>query len=274
MKKILVFLLLTVCSAAFAQTDYRASYERQVKMVGYAGAGVEGIILKWEAEQPDNIEVRAARINYHFFKGQTTAAIMLSQPKYLGAEPITNLRDSLGNAVGIFEDKVFDTDQFAECQVCIDRAIEDYPSELLFRENKVTTLMAFEKENPEMAFGELLKLLDFHKKQKPEWTFVGEPVSEEDFAGEMQQYCFEFYKIGTPESYEYFRRLSEQLSKAFPKTADFVANQASYYMVVKKDYKKAVKLYDKALKIDPTNQASIQNRKIAVRKIEESKKKK
>ena len=105
-------------------------------------------------------------------------------------------------------------------------------------------------------------------------AYMGEDVQTVDrelFAEMMKEYCYSLYSLGTPSSYEGFYTLSQRMNKYFPKDPDFIANMASYYLVVTKDYKTALKYYDKALKIRPDDRSTINNAVIASRRMNNAK---
>jgi tetratricopeptide (TPR) repeat protein len=112
---------------------------------------------------------------------------------------------------------------------------------------------------------------------KQKWYYLdsdgAEPVMVDDalFAGMMQEYCYSFYALGTPSSYEAFLSLSQRMNEHFPKNADFLGNIGSYHMVVKHDYKTALKYYDKALKVQPGSKSILHNAILACRKMQNSK---
>ena len=87
----------------------------------------------------------------------------------------------------------------------------------------------------------------------------------------MQEYCYSMYKLGTPSSYDAFLRLSQRMNEYFPKEADFLGNIGSYHLVVKRDFKMALKYYDKALKIDPDKVGIINNAIVASRQLKNDK---
>ena len=61
------------------------------------------------------------------------------------------------------------------------------------------------------------------------------------------------------------------MNEYFPKEADFLGNIGSYHLVVKKDFKTAIKYYDKALKIDPKDINIINNALLAARRMKNDK---
>lgn len=276
MKRFLALIALAlVCvnvSAQLTSEEYKAKYERHVKNVGYDGVGVETLLNNWEAVDPDNPDMLLGRFNYYLFKSQSTEMIPMSVPRYLGKAPSLTLKDENGNPVNYFETAIFDDACFGEALKVIDRLIDRHPYELNFHFIKAANLMSYEKEDPNLAYMEIGNLITAYSSKKPKWQYLGEEVSAEVFAEFIQQYCAAFYGVGTDASYEYFYDLSVRMSKLFPKHTGFIDNQGSYYLVSRKNFKKAISLYDKALRIDSEDQVALRNKKIAQRQIELQKK--
>lgn len=262
MKKTIAIAFLFLTAVCSAQSDFLARWQRQVRNVGYGGVGVETILDAWEAAEPDNLQMMEGRVNYHFDKNRTTRVISRSTPRYLGSKPLMTMRDTSGAPVYYYEDTVFDDEQFALCQKYIDRCIASYPYELVFRENKISTLLAYEKESPDLAYAELVSLVNL-QKGRPSWTLMGEPVDEQAFIDDIMQYCYSLYSVGSAKGYECFRNISELMLKLYPKNADFTNNLGSYHLVAAGNPKQAVKYYKKTLKLDPDNEAALKNIRIA-----------
>jgi tetratricopeptide (TPR) repeat protein len=83
----------------------------------------------------------------------------------------------------------------------------------------------------------------------------------------MQEYCVSFYTLGTTGSYEAFRKLSEVMLGHYPDNPGFMSNLGSYHMLVKKDFKTALKYYNKVLKKHPGDYISIRNSALAARRL-------
>ena len=258
MKRILIaaaLLLSVLCNAQ----DFKAQYDRQIRMVGYSGVGVETILDRWEAAEPDNTTMLEGRFQYFFSKSKSSSVVAKDQAKFLGAEPIVTLKDSTGKDIRYFEEDFFVDSLFARSQKAIDRAIALEPSDLAWRIDKISALILYEKESPDLAAEEIIKMADYQASKHPEWTHYGQPSSEDTFIQAVQEYCFTFYRIGSPSSYEQFRKVSERMNKLYPKNTDFLSNIGSYYLVCQDSPKKALKWYEKALKINPADYSSARN---------------
>jgi tetratricopeptide (TPR) repeat protein len=278
MKKwILAIAAIALCTAAAAQTtaeEYLARFERLVRTVGPDGVGVETLLDRWEEDFPDDQAVHVARFNYHFQKSQRTEMVAKgTQRRYLGNPPSLTLKDADGQDVNYFPEDFYDEEEFAEAMKVLDRQIALHPDELRFHFLKVSALAAYEKESPDMAAAELKSVIERQASARPVWTLDGNPADAEVFQQGVGEYCYEFFQIGTSDSYEYFREISERMNKLFPKNPVFLDNLGSYELVVKENYKQAAKYYKKALKLDPDDYAAQSNLQLIERKQAQEKKK-
>ena len=260
--------------AALGQTDaegFKARYDRQVKAVGDAGVGVETILDRWEEAFPEDPAMLEGRYRFYLAKSMSSSVVSKDRNRYLGQEPVLTLKDSTGKDVFYFEDKVFVDSLFAKSQSAIDKAAALVPNELAYRVGKITALMLYEKDSPDMATQELLKLIDYQKTAKPDWTFYGLEVDEDSFRQTVQEYCYYFFQYATPGSYEAFRTVSEAMLKLYPKNTGFMSNLGSYWLVYKKNNRKALSWYNKVLKIDPKDYTAAKNCVILARKEKDTK---
>lgn len=276
-KRILAIAAIALCTAAAAQTtaeEYLARFERLVRTVGPDGVGVETLLDRWEEDFPDDQAVHVARFNYHFQKSQRTEMVAKgTQRRYLGNPPSLTLKDADGQDVNYFPEDFYDEEEFAEAMKVLDRQIALHPDELRFHFLKVSALAAYEKESPDMAAAELKSVIERQASARPVWTLDGNPADAEVFQQGVGEYCYEFFQIGTSDSYEYFREISERMNKLFPKNPVFLDNLGSYELVVKENYKQAAKYYKKALKLDPDDYAAQSNLQLIERKQAQEKKK-
>jgi len=228
-----------------------------VRMVGPAGVGVETILDRWEAAKPDSPEMLQARFNFWFAKSRSTKVIAIDQPKYLGGAPFLSLKDSTGRDVYYYETDVYDDETFGKAIKAIDRAISLVPDEFGCRVDKINGLILYEKDSPDMALQEILGVIDYNKKAS--WTLRGESMDSETFQLAIQEYCYTFYRYGTPASYEAFRVISERMSREYPKNTEYLNNLGSYWLVCQNNPRKAVKYYEKVLKINPDDYSAARN---------------
>ena len=265
MKRILTFLValalpLSLLGQTLTQEDYVRRYNNLTDRVGAAGVGVETLLDKWAADYPDDLQQLLARFSFCFTKAQTSQVIQLPQDRYLGREPLVPATDSLGRKMNWFEDPVFDDEQFGQAQQALDRAVALAPERLDFRFLRIDALTAYEKGSPDMALAALKALVDEHYRQHPAWTHGSlEKVDDEVFKALVQDYCFTFFRLGTPSSAEAFKALSEHMLTYSKDDPLFLDNLGSYWLVSKKDYKKALKYYNQVLKKHPDDETAIRN---------------
>jgi len=264
MKRFLTFLLalalpLTLL-AQTAQEDYVRRYNNLVSRVGPAGVGVETLLDKWAEDHPDDLEQLLARFSFWFTKAQTTNVIQLSQDRYLGREPLLPMTDSLGRKSNFFEDVTYDDEMFGQALEALDKAVALNPQRLDLRLLRIDALTAYEKGSPDMALSALKALADENYRQHPAWTHGSvEKVDDEVFKAFIQDYCFSFFRLGTDSSAEAFKSLSEHMLNYSKNDPLFLDNIGSYWLVSKKDYKKAQKYYDQVLKKHPDDVTAIRN---------------
>ena len=276
MKKLFMILAaMTACISAAAQTtseEFQARYDRLVRNVGYSGVGVETMIDRWEEAFPDDMNPYLARFNYFYDK--SLHAEMVAKPglrKFLGNAPALTLKDSDGQDVPYFEENFFDEEYFGEAMRVLDMRIAAQPNELRWHYTKVTALTAYEKESPDMAASELRNLIS-RDATHPAWTLDGAPADADVFQQCAGELCANFFQTGSSTSYEFFREVSELLSKRYPQNPVFIDNIGSYWQVARGNDKQAVKYYKKALKLDPDDYAATRNLQIIEKKQAAAKK--
>lgn len=246
--------------------EFNTRYENLVKHVGVDGVGVETLLNKWENEFPDDLNMLVGKFNYYLAKSESSSVVAKDQDRFLGAKPMLTLKDSLGKDVNYFQEPFFDDSLFAVSSQAIDKAVKMFPDRLDLRFCKITALLTYEKDSPDMAASTLASLIDYNGTSHPVWKY-GDDVAEKDlFESGIQEYCASLYSIGSPVSYESFRSLSEKMLKYQPDNSIFMTNLGTYYFVVRKDNKTALKYYNKVLKKEPDNYTAIKNCVLMARK--------
>ena len=250
------------CVLASAQTtkqEFVDKYNLLTGKLGLDGVGVETLLTKWEAAFPEDQDMLEAFFLYYYTKCQTQGTTSSYSKRYLGQEPILELKDSLGKSVYYFYDYEYDDEMFGQALSYLERANRAQPAKLENRLAQVTALLNYEKESPDLALAAMTDLIAENYASKPEGTYAGEPVDGEEFISYVQDYCLSFYRIGSDASYEAFRKISEEMLRHEPSSHLFLDNMGTYSLVFRKDNKAALKYYDKALKIKPDDMVAIQN---------------
>ena len=252
--------LVLVCTALPAQSvDWQKKYERQVKAVGLSGVGVETILDSWGAADSSSVDYLAARYAFWFDKSHSLVVEAHDSPRYLGMEPMLELSDSSkSNTVWYYQVDSFDDELFGRALRYLDKAAAAMPAELEYRVWKVSALMLYEKESPDMTLGLILSLIDEDRSTGQKWLYQGEEQDRDFFDGLIQEFCWNLFNLGTPQAREAFLKVSEKMLSYDRKSPVFMANVGSYLMSVK-EYKKAMKQFDKVLKLDPDNDTAIRN---------------
>ena len=265
MKKILILLvgLVALLPLSAQEVDSREEFLRRynnlVERVGADGLGVESLLDKWAQAWPDDTNQQLARFAFCFTRSRTVRMEQMDRDRYLGQAPLLPMKDSLGNKINYFQVYDFDDEQFGAALQAITKAISAKENQLDWRFSKIDALLAYEKEEPEMALRELKALVDYHFTRKPDWEHEQlETVTPEQFNAFMQDYCVALFRIGSDTSVEAFRNLSEHLLRYAKNEPLYLDNIGSYYLV-KKDYKKAQKQFDQVLKKHPGDMTALKN---------------
>lgn len=255
---------LAISLTAIAQTpsskDFQDRYDLLVSKLGPTGVGIETLLDRWAAAYPEDVQMLTGKFSYWFSKSQTLQLVPKNQQKFLGENPTVVLKDSTGADVNYFQETMYDDELFGEAQKALEKAIQLYPDRLDLRFLKVASLIGYEKESPDMALSSLKSLMIYNATQHPKWEYPGvEKVDNEFFSAALQEYCYLFFRYGTPATYEAFKELSQQMLTYEPKNVLFLDNIGSYWLVARKDNKMAMKYYSKVLKIKADDLTAIKN---------------
>ena len=255
---------LAISLTAIAQTpsskDFQDRYDLLVSKLRPTGVGIETLLDRWAAAYPDDVQMLTGKFSYWFSKSQTLQLVPKDQQKFLGETPTVVLKDSTGANVNYFQETMYDDELFGEAQKALEKAIQLYPDRLDLRFLKVASLIGYEKESPDMALSSLKSLMIYNATQHPKWEYPGvDNVDNEFFSAALQEYCYLFFRYGTPATYEAFKELSEQMLTYEPKNVLFLDNIGSYWLVARKDNKTAMKYYSKVLKIKADDLTAIKN---------------
>jgi tetratricopeptide (TPR) repeat protein len=181
-------------------------------------------------------------------------------------------KDPDGSDVPYFEEDFYDEEFFGMAMRVLDQQIAAHPDELRWYALKIPALCAYEKESPDMAVSELRTLIRRQASSKPSWTLDGEPADAEIFQQLVGEVCYNFFQTGSDTSYEYFKDISEQMNKLYPKNPVFLDNIGSYWQVARGNDKQAEKFYKKALKLDPGDYAATRNLQLIAKKKSQARK--
>ncbi len=265
MKRILLtFLSAVMLLPLSAQTktereDYLDRYQLLVSKLGAAGVGIETLLQRWEKDYPEDTDMLLGQFSYYLTKSQSSSIEVIDAQKYLGNAPTLTLKDTLGNDVNYFQVVSYDDELFGKATRAIEKAIELNPDRLDLRLFKISSLIGYEKDSPDMALAGLKALIDYNGHSHPVWEYPDVETSDELFPSVMQEYCYAFFKIGTPHCFEAFRELSEKMLVYYPGNPAYMTNLGSYYLVYKHDSKAALKMYNKVLKKNPDDYTAVKN---------------
>ena len=248
------------------QKEYSDRYNLLVSKLGTAGVGIETLLQRWGEDYPDDIDMLLGKFSYYLVKSRTEKYEVREGNRFLGNEPALTLKDSLGRDVNYFQINTYDDELFGKATQAIDKAIELAQNRLDFRIFKISALLDYEKDSPDMALSNLKALIDYDGHSHPVWEYPGYVSDKELFPSIIQECCYTFFLIATPSSYEAFKELSEKMLSYYPTAYEYMTNIGSYYLVCKHDSKNALKMYNKVLKKKPDDYAAIKNCVLLARK--------
>ena len=272
LKNFLVLVVLSLPLCLSAQTSqFEKRYDLLVSKFGPAGVGVETILNNWEKADSTDYKLLLAKFDFFLTKAKSTQVVTKSEKKYLGMSPVFSLKDSTGNNVYYYQEEVFDDELYGKAIKEVDKAMSLYPDKIDLCFVKANAYIAYEKESPDMALAFLTDLARKDAMRKKPWEFNGADTEKGFFEDAMLEYCVSFYTIGSSKSLEAFRILSEEMLELHPGNVEYLNNIGTYHMVVKEDYKTALKYYGKVLKKSSDNYTALKNGIIAARKLKNTK---
>ena len=263
--------LLAVIELSAQTQKFEQRYNLLVSKLGPAGVGIETVLDNWAKVDSTSASFMKARFDYYYSKAQRTEVVKKTTKKYLGMDPLLALKDSLGANVYYYQETFFDDGLFGKAVKEVERAIKICPDNLDFRFMKANAYISYEKESPDMALAYLLDLAQADVDRGRPWTYNGSKAEEGFLEDAMQEYCYSFYTIGTPESMRAFLELSRKMNSLHPSNLTYINNIGSYYMVAEEDFKTALKYYKKVLKKSPEDPTALRNGMIAARKLSNAK---
>ena len=273
MKRIITItsLLLTYVTLSAQTEKFEQRYNLLVSKLGPAGLGIETVLDNWEKADSTDEKLLAARFDFYLTKSQSTEVVKKPSKKYLGMTPLLTLKDTTGRDIYYYQEIFYDDELFGKAIQAAEKAAVLYPDKIDYRFMKANAYISYEKESPDMALAYLLDLVKIDAGRNQPWIYEGNKMDDAFFEDAMQEYCYSFYQIGTPESKEAFFKLSQEMNSLYPDNLAFVNNIGSYYMVAREDCKTAMKYYKKVLKEDPSDMVALQNIVVAARKLGNSK---
>ena len=194
------------------QKEYLDRYQLLVSKLGTDGVGIETLLQRWGKDYPDDTDMLLGKFSYYLTKSQSSSIEVKDAAKYLGNAPALTLKDSLGKDVNYFQVMSYDDELFGKATQAIEKAIELNPDRLDLRLFKISSLINYEKDSPDMALAGLKALIDYNGHSHPKWEYPDVVEAGDDlFPSVMQEYCYAFFKIGTPHCFEAFKELSEKM---------------------------------------------------------------
>ncbi len=256
---ILALIAAATIAVSAQTTDWLKKYQTQVAAVGLTGPGVESVLNRWgQADSSDLNYLRASYI-YYLNRGRRSEIMTATTPRYLGREPMFALPDTTTKTkTYYYQIEVFDDEPFGKAIRFLDKLIAHEPTALELRVEKISDLIIYEGESPDMALSALLGLITEDRAKSPKWTYEETAVDREFFDGVVQEFCANLFQLGTDPARDAMLKVSERMLTYDKNAVPFITNQGSYYMA-KKDYKKALKYFDKAIKVKEDSYNAIKN---------------
>lgn len=246
MKKLITAIAAALfCFSAFA-VDYTQDFNNLIMEGNYEEG--KALIEKWEKEDPKNFEINIAWFNY-----------------YLGvrAESFMKMGQMKDGRYGIYSETVFNDEDFAVAQSWLVKALKVNNKRLDVHFGRISSCLKAEKY--EEASKAIVEMITASKKVKNQWYWTGNtPIyelletSKENwtqagtemlFSG-LNDYVSEFLYSYSDEISPYFKAVVDAEVKNYPEHTWGLNHAARYYRLAG-DLNEAIKLLEKACKLDP-----------------------
>lgn len=213
MKKAFVFscTLLALAAQGFSQ-EYLAEYNKLIE--DQTWDEVPGLLNRWVADEPNNVEARMLSYNYYFEKSK-------GRPPASKKEPVKTSKTNapIRKTAPIVNDSLFHI-----ALSHLHSAIEVDPRRL----DPHLALAYSWREKGDVAshLDVVLKLIDLNHKIKSKWLWVkGEPVkdAEEFFKATIQAYNHELFNMPEPQI-DAIEAISEKMIRYYPEDAENYSN--------------------------------------------------
>ena len=264
---------LCAVNAQSASEQFIQRYNNIIKRVGYCGIGVATLLDNWEKADSTDINMMLARFNYYFALSERDTVITSYERKHLGEKPLLSMKDSTGAIRYYFSEHLYDDAVFSQAIKTIDRAARADSKRLDIVVAKADALISYEKASPDLAVDYLLTTIDRNFIEKTKWKYPDQKVDAEFFDSVIQDFCRKFYKMSQPKTFEAFNSLSVHMLKFEKNNTMFIDNVGTYWLVARKKPKTARKYYQKALKLDPSDEVAKANLEVIEKQLAKDRKK-
>ena len=233
MRKLFLLFLLASPVYLFGQ-DFYSKYE-ELMATGQHGK-INALFELWEAESPDDENLFITGFNHYLTISRVQRIITPT------VKDSTKQEESYISSEVFFNDSLFDISQ-----QFINKAIAKSPKRLDLHFGKIHAISV--KGDHRQQTSEILGIINIGDKIKHQWYWGGDEVHENPkalFTESIYEYVASLYNSN---QYDYVQQISESMIKSFPKEIASYSNLGACYLI-KGDYKKALKYFKKARKLN------------------------